>query len=189
MTSGRFLAPRKAPIHSSVRVPQRARATPALASRCSTQRPPEAEAAGQGDPVADPVAQHSSDHPSPGPVDPHGLAEQETPRARRVGLDPREVARLPRPVELVGLAAVEEVELFRPFLEGALYGQPQGHEADAARRMAGVPARLIEVERPATAEAVQGRGRLPVDAENEEAEPSEREGQPAELVVKGDDAR
>src|SRR5207244_13486253 len=94
-----------------------------------------------------------------------------------------------RPVELVGLAAVEEVELFRPCLEGALYGQPQGHEADAARRMAGVPARLIEVERPATAEAVQGRGRLPVDAENEEAEPSEREGQPAELVVKGDDAR
>src|SRR5262249_37440695 len=93
------------------------------------------------------------------------------------------------PLELVGLGAVQEVELRGALLDGRAYGEAEDHEAHALLREPGIEAGLVEVESPAVAEGVEHGRRFAIQVEREEAKPAALEGRPAPLLVEGPDLR
>jgi hypothetical protein len=122
----------------------------------------------------DPAAQleRSAGHSTSPAGERGGLELEEAARTRCVELHARELSDCARPVRLVALGPVQQVELVGAVADRVADRHAEQHHADAVARVERIEARLIEQELSLAQEPVERCDRLLVEVQHPEPEPA-----------------
>src|SRR5262245_24722037 len=161
---GRRLLPLSMPRPASAPDQWRPQAIAVLASCRSMESSPNPRPVREPDPFAERPRQQMVGQPPPRTLRADQAARRQGGGSPRIGLDTGEGARLPRPVELVRLVAMQEVELRSALRDRAADDEPEHDEPDAQPGEARIEAGLVVGKGRPIAEGIEQGRRVSIEA-------------------------